>query len=82
MTELTQGIFELIKKMVGGSSIMLAVVYTLGHVIIAMITTYVITGSTLELAAINALVEPCINGLWFYCLHSIWKKLQKKDPNG
>ena len=82
MTELTQRIFELIKKMVGGSSIMLALVYTLGHVFIAMGTTYVITGSTLELAALNALVEPCINGIWFYCLHTIWRKLQKKSTNG
>ena len=81
MTEFTQGIFGLIKKMVGGSSIMLALVYTFGHVFIAMGTTYVITGSTLELAALNALVEPCINGVWFYCLHSIWRKLQKKSPN-
>ena len=78
MTELTQGIFEVTKKLVGGSSIILAVVYTFGHIFIAMTTTYLITGATLELAAINALVEPCINGVWFYTLHSIWKKLQLK----
>ena len=82
MNEFTQAIFGMIKKMVGGSSIMLALVYTLGHVFIAMGTTYVITGSTLELAALNALVEPCINGIWFYCLHSVWRKLQKKSLNG
>tara|TARA_B100001057_G_C22833551_1_gene944385 strand:- start:1511 stop:1753 length:243 start_codon:yes stop_codon:yes gene_type:complete len=77
MTELTQGIFETIKKLVGGSSVTLAIVYTLGHIFIAMTSTYFITGSTLELAALNALVEPCINGVWFYLLHSIWRKLQK-----
>ncbi len=76
MTELTQGIFEVIKKLVGGSSVTLALVYTFGHIFIAMTTTYFITGSTLELAALNALVEPCINGVWFYVLHSIWRKLQ------
>ena len=77
MTELTQGIFEVVKKLVGGSSVTLAIVYTFGHVFIAMATTYFITGSTLELAALNALVEPCINGFWFYILLSVWKKLQK-----
>ena len=81
MTELTQGIFEVIKKLVGGSSVTLAIVYTLGHVFIAMATTYFITGSTLELAALNALVEPCINGVWFYILHSVWKKLQIKSTD-
>ena len=78
MTELTQGIFEVIKKLVGGSSVTLALVYTFGHIFIAMTTTYFITGSTFELAALNALVEPCINGVWFYVLHSIWRKLQKQ----
>ena len=82
MTKLTQGIFALLKKLFGGSSIMLTVIYTIGHVFIAIVTTYVITGSTLELAALNALVEPCINGIWFYSLHSIWRKLQKKMPTG
>ena len=77
MTELTQGIFEVTKKIVGGNGAILAVVYTFGHIFIAMATTYFITGATLELAALNALVEPCINGVWFYLLHSIWRKLQK-----
>ena len=81
MTEFTQGIFELVRKLVGGSSVMLAAVYTFGHIVIAMTTTYFITGSTLELAALNALVEPCINGLWFYVLHSVWRKLQKKGSD-
>jgi len=78
MTELTQGIFEVTKKLIGGSSASLAIVYTCGHILIAMTTTYLITGATLELAALNALVEPCINGVWFYILHSIWRKLQLK----
>ena len=81
MTELTQGIFQVIKKIVGGSSFMLAMVYTFGHIFIAMATTYFITGATLQLAALNAMVEPCINGVWFYLLHSIWRKLQKTNKS-
>jgi len=29
------------------------------------------------LAAIDAIVEPMINGVWFYVLHKIWRKFSK-----
>jgi len=76
MTELTNGIRNLLKSIIGGSSLMLAVVYTIGHIIIAITCVTLITGASIELAAIDALVEPIINGFWFYALHSIWKKFQ------
>ncbi|MFM7982082.1 MAG: DUF2061 domain-containing protein [Candidatus Fonsibacter sp.] len=31
-----------------------------------------ITGSSLELAAVDALVEPIINGVWYYFLDKFW----------
>ena len=31
-----------------------------------------ITGVALNLAAIDAIVEPLVNGVWFYLLHKIW----------
>ncbi len=73
MIELKIGIFNLMKKIVGGSSIQLAVIYTIGHIFIAMACNYVITGARLELAAVDALVEPIINGFWFYALHKGYK---------
>tara|TARA_R110000744_G_scaffold40699_3_gene92356 strand:- start:248 stop:508 length:261 start_codon:yes stop_codon:yes gene_type:complete len=78
MTEFTQGIFEFLKKVVAGSSVMLAVVYTLGHIVIAMIVVSLMTGASIWEAGAVALVEPSINGVWFYFLHSIWKKMQDK----
>ena len=36
----------------------------------------IITGAPLELAAVDALVEPIINGFWFYLLHSTWKRFR------
>ena len=36
MTEFNQGIFEFLKRVIAGSSVGLAVVYTLGHIVIAM----------------------------------------------
>jgi len=74
MSEFQLGIFNLLKKLVGGSSIVLATVYTVGHITIAMTCNYLITGAQLELAAVDAIVEPVINGFWFYLLHQTWKR--------
>ena len=80
MTEFTQGIQGALKRLITGSSITLAVVYTLGHIIIAMSVVSLMTGASLWEAGAVALIEPSINGIWFYVLHSLWKKL--KEYNG
>ena len=41
-----------------------------------MTVIYFMTGATLFEAGIVALVEPAINGVWFYILHSLWRKLK------
>ena len=74
MVELREGIFRLLQRLVGGSSLTLAIVYTVGHIIVAAAVAYVITGTTIELAALDAVVEPVINGVWFYVLHKAYKK--------
>ena len=65
MTEFRTGIFKLLERLVGGSSLTLAIVYTVGHIIVAAIVAYVITGTTIKLAALDAVIEPIINGVWF-----------------
>tara|TARA_B100000427_G_C15022292_1_gene383092 strand:+ start:92 stop:328 length:237 start_codon:yes stop_codon:yes gene_type:complete len=74
MTEFTQGIQGALKRLISGSSVTLALIYTIGHIIIAMTVVTVMTGASLWEAGAVALIEPSINGLWFYVLHSIWKK--------
>ena len=74
MSEFTQGIFEAIKSFISGNSFVLAIVYTIGHIIIAMTVVSMMTGASLWEAGLVALVEPTINGVWFYILHTIWKK--------
>ena len=76
MSEFRQGIFNLLKKLIGGSSATLAIVYTIGHIVIAMICNNFITGAPFDLAAIDAIVEPMINGVWFYVLHKGYKKFK------
>ena len=74
MTEFTQGIQGALKKLITGSSVALAVIYTLGHFCIAMTVVTVMTGASIWEAGAVALIEPSINGVWFYVLHSLWKK--------
>ena len=76
MTEL---IVNLGKKISKVDSLGLTVVYTIGHIFIATICVYFITGAPLNLAAADAFIEPIINGVWFYFLHSTWKRFNKKN---
>ena len=68
MTEFTSGIF----KVVASTSVGRALVYTAGHIIIAMTVVSVLTGASLWEAGLVALVEPTINGFWYYVLDKIW----------
>ena len=70
MTDFTKGIGSIFKN----NSLALALVYTLGHIIIAMTVVSVMTGASLFEAGAVALVEPAINGFWFYILHKLWTK--------
>ena len=56
------------------SDIMLTIIYTIGHICVATICAAIIFNAPLNLAAIDAFVEPIINAFWFYLLHSFWKK--------
>lgn len=72
MTEFSDGIFNVIKH----SSAALAVIYTLGHIFIAMIVVSLMTGASIWEAGAVALVEPAINGGWFYILHKTWSNFK------
>jgi len=72
MTEFKKGIFKTLKQQIVGTSVGRAVIYTLGHIVIAMTCNNLITGAPLKLAAIDALVEPMINGVWYYLLDKLW----------
>ena len=75
MTELILNIGKRISK---ADSLGLTVVYTIGHIFIATICVYLITGAPLNLAAADAFIEPMINGIWFYLLFEVFSKYQSK----
>mgnify|MGYP001399365930 CR=1 FL=1 len=59
-------------------SLMLTIIYTLGHFIIAVSCVTLITGASLNLATLDALIEPLINAIWFYALHRIYSSYKSK----
>ena len=75
--EITQGIWNVLKRLIKGSSLTLALIYTCGHIVIAMSVVSIMTGASLWEAGSVALIEPAINGVWFYVLHRIWKSFNE-----
>ena len=62
--------------------IYLAFIYTIGHILIAMTCNRLLTGAPLNLAAIDAVIEPLINGFWFYLLFEVFNKYKQTIQNG
>ena len=62
-------------------SLVLAVVYTIGHILIAMTCNRIITGASFDVAALDAFIEPIINGFWFYFLLVFLKEMIIKKIN-
>ena len=73
--EFRDSIQGVIKHLAFDHSIILALIYTAGHIIIAMSVVSIMTGASFFEAGAVALIEPAINGCWFYILHKLWTKI-------
>ena len=71
MTEFRNGIYNTLQKLIG-TSIGRAIIYTIGHIVIAMTCNNFITGAEWKLAAADAIIEPLINGVWYFLLDKLW----------
>lgn len=71
--EFTKGIWNVLRNKID-DSILLAVIFFIGHVLIAMAVVSIITGASFWEAGAVALIEPAINSVWFVVLHKIWKR--------
>ena len=74
MTELTQGLFSIIKNNRG--SILRTVVYTIGHFAIAIICLMLIAYVSFWIALTDAIVEPLANSVWYFVLDKWWASKQ------
>lgn len=77
MTEFRNGIYRTLTNLIG-TSVGRAIIYTIGHIIIAMTCNRLITGAEWALAGADAIVEPIINGVWYYFLDRLWTLKLKK----
>ena len=60
-------------------SLLLTIIYTLGHFVIAVLCVKFITGASLELATLDAIIEPIINAVWLYVLHRCYLNYKSKN---
>ena len=70
-------------KVIIQTSLGRALIYTSGHIVIAMSVVSVLTGASLFEAGLVALIEPTINGAWYYVLDKLWttKNIQGKNSH-
>ena len=73
MTEFTKGIYNVLKNKMD-ESVALALIFFIGHIIIAMIVVSLVTGASIWEAGLVALIEPAVNSVWFYVLHKLWTR--------
>lgn len=48
------------------------VIYTIGHFFIAAACVMYFTGASFDAAITDAIVEPLINGVWYFLLDKFW----------
>ena len=75
MTEFSKGILNAVNDKLD-ESLLLAIIFFIGHIIIAMVVVSAITGASIWEAGAVAIIEPAVNSVWFYVLHKTWKKFQ------
>ena len=75
--EFSKGIWHVLTKQVE-DSIILAIVFFFGHVLIAIAVVSIVTGASFWEAGVVALIEPAINSIWFLLLHKIWKNYSER----
>ena len=52
------------------------VIYTLGHFLIAAGCVMYFTGAEFTAAITDAIVEPILNGVWYFVLDRLWTKVK------
>ena len=77
MSEFTKGIINTLREKMD-ESLLLAIIFFIGHIIIAMTVVSAITGASIWEAGAVAVIEPAVNSVWFYILHKIWNKYKSK----
>ena len=80
ITMLGNNLLENIRKNKG--TLLRTVIYTIGHFFIAAACVMYFTGASFDAAITDAIVEPLINGVWYFLLDKFWaSKIANKTEN-
>jgi|TARA_B100001750_G_scaffold163157_1_gene131866 uncharacterized membrane protein len=63
---------ELFQKLNSHGSLLRTFIYTIGHMIIAICCLMAIANVPFSIALTDAIVEPILNGFWYYILDRYW----------
>ena len=63
---------DLFQKLNSHGSILRTIIYTIGHMFIAICCLMVIASVPFSVAITDAIVEPILNGFWYYILDRYW----------
>lgn len=78
MVEVVKGMWNTILSLGAGGSILRTIVYTLGHLAIAVTCVMLITGAHVHQALADAFIEPVLNSIWFFVLDRLWTRTYVK----
>ena len=65
-------IIDAFQRLNNNGSILRTIVYTIGHMCIAVCCLMAIANVPFSVALTDAIVEPLINGVWYYVLDRYW----------
>ena len=63
---------ELFQKLNSHGSLLRTIIYTIGHMCIAVCCLMAIASVPFSVAMTDAIVEPILNGFWYYILDRYW----------
>jgi len=64
------------------SSLLRTLVYTIGHFFIAAGVILTVGGVSLIVAMTDAIVEPLLNSVWYFCLDKWWASKPSAEVRG
>jgi len=81
MTEFTQGIQNAIRNVYDNNrgTILRTIIYTIGHFTIAIICLMLIADVPFSVAMTDAIIEPLVNGVWYFVLDKFWASKMTKS---
>ncbi|MBH71875.1 MAG: hypothetical protein CMI97_05315 [Pelagibacteraceae bacterium] len=73
-------LIDLLQKLNIQGSFLRTIIYTIGHICIAITCLMLIANVPFAVALTDAIVEPLLNGVWYYVLDRYWASRVANKP--